>query len=171
MSVPQKEYARWLSPEAWASSDPKERALLVAAYYCDEVKVRETKVNRGFWVSKFLQSVGLGPGFAWCAAFVSFCLREGGYTDGPKTGRAAVRSWMKWAADNDRFVTWPERGDLVCLVGPGISHIEMVVKPLDSAISTIGGNTSSGESGSQDDGDGVYRRRRSHSKNMYFIRL
>lgn len=38
--------------------------------------VRErTGNNDGIEVERFLRSVGLGKGYAWCAAFVSYCLK------------------------------------------------------------------------------------------------
>lgn len=32
--------------------------------------------NRGPEVDQFLASIGLGPGYAWCAAFVYYCFRQ-----------------------------------------------------------------------------------------------
>lgn len=38
------------------------------------VGTKESGDNAGYWVTKFLKSVGLRPGNPWCAAFVSYCL-------------------------------------------------------------------------------------------------
>jgi hypothetical protein len=55
------------------------RHLLVASSF---VGVTERGANRGPEVEMFLRGVGLGPGHAWCAAFVSYCL-EVAQVDGP----------------------------------------------------------------------------------------
>lgn len=53
----------------WARLDARERALQVAAWLCDTIKVREVGGNnRGEWVKRILSAVGLGEGYAWCAA-------------------------------------------------------------------------------------------------------
>lgn len=61
--------------------------------------------------------------YDWCAAFVTYCARQAGYTipdqpPGHKATMALVEMWKAWAKDqgfwhgvND---TTPERGDIVC---------------------------------------------------------
>jgi hypothetical protein len=48
--------------------------LDTASYYYN-IKVKEkTNNNDGAYVAMFLRFVGLNPGYAWCAAFVSYCV-------------------------------------------------------------------------------------------------
>jgi hypothetical protein len=150
----------------------RENALLVAAYLVDREKIRETGANRGYWVERFLRGVGLGPGYAWCAAFVAFALREAGWTDIPR-GAAAVRNWAAWADRTGRHVAQPERGDLFYWLDPAtkLGHIGFVVEASGGFLRTIEGNTSSGERGNQRDGDGAYRRTRVVTPGMRFISL
>jgi len=54
--------------------DVRRKAMEIAL---SQVGVREVGGNnRGPDVEKYLASVGLGPGYAWCAAFVVWCYRE-----------------------------------------------------------------------------------------------
>lgn len=159
------DYTEWTSPE----NSPIENALLIAAHLCDKEKVREQGHNAGFWVSKFLASVGLPTGYAWCAAFASYCLKEAGYKGGPKSGKAAVRNWAAWAMDTHRIVEHPQRGDLFYwLNSDGTGHIGFVVRNRGQFVDTISGNTN--EAGSRE-GDGIYRKAISIGPRMRFIRL
>lgn len=155
------------APPSWKGRDwdalpVQEKAVQWAAHYADHVRVRERPVNRGFWVERFLAYVGLGPGYAWCAAFASEVTGRAGWF---KFKSAAVLQWHRWARENGVIVTEPERGCLAYwIVGSGKNqrrHIEFVVGTERLPyIRTIGGNTGPGEGGSQEEGDGVYRRER-----------
>ena len=77
-----------------------------------------------------------------------------------------------WAIKNKLVVKWgsAKRGDLVLFDfnGNGTSdHIGIVTKATSSYIETIEGNTGSG---SNTNGDGVYRRRRTKGQVNYFVR-
>ena len=77
-----------------------------------------------------------------------------------------------WAIKNKLTVKWgsAKRGDLVLFDfnGNGTSdHIGIVTKATSSYIETIEGNTGSG---SNTNGDGVYRRRRTKGQVNYFVR-
>lgn len=160
----------------WAPLPIQEKAVQWAAYFADRVKVREVGSNRGFWVVKFLGSVGLGGGYAWCAAFVSYLLQMAGWFTFKS---AAVLGWRDWANRTGRIRLTPKRGMLAFWVkGSGKSqkrHIEIVIaaagegcptsvhssgKVPTGYVHTIGGNTGAGSGGSQEDGDGCYRRLR-----------
>lgn len=160
----------------WDALPIEEKAVQWAAYFADREKVRESGRNAGFWVAKFLAWTGLGTGYAWCAAFVSYCLLMAGWV---AFRSAAVLGWRDWASKNGRQRLRPRRGMLAYWVrGSGKlqrRHIEIVVsiegeqcpKSVHESgivpkgyIHTIGGNTSSGQGGSQEDGDGVFRRLR-----------
>lgn len=152
-------FAAWLTDAQFHALGDRERALIVAAYFCDTVKVREEQVNRGYWVTRFLAGVGLGPGYAWCAAFVTYCIRQAGYTGDLPKGAAAVQNWVTWAKATGRLVKSPSRGDLGFLSATGPSHIFFVVS-VDERLGvarTIEGNTNA--EGARE-GNGVFRRTR-----------
>lgn len=151
-------------PEAFGA----ERALLVAAEFADKIHVREVGANRGYWVERFLASVGLGPSYAWCAAFVTFCLKTAGAKNLPKHP-ASVLGWMQWAEANNAFLTKPVRGCAFAFMHTKTTgHIGFVVREtLGPSVATIEGNTNA--QGSRE-GDGVYRRTRAES-GLKFIDL
>jgi|CXWL01.1.fsa_nt_gi hypothetical protein len=153
----------------------REKTAIAAAYFADVLHVKEEGGNnKGFWVARFLHAVGLNPGFAWCAAFVSFVLALAGVVGGPKYGRAAVRNWEKWARENNRLFPMKRavRGDLVGYADPktGLGHIAICIGPgLEPLILlTIEGNTN--KKGSRE-GDGVYRKERRIFENWWCIKL
>jgi peptidoglycan hydrolase-like protein with peptidoglycan-binding domain len=99
-------------------------------------------------------------GSPWCAMFVSWVLDKAGvagykhaYTP---TGAELFRKQGRF------FTSDPKPGDVVYFNFPDsldrIQHVGFVEKTGGSSITTIEGNTSSGEAGSQDNGEGVYRR-------------
>lgn len=122
---------------------PLERAVQLAAFLCDHVRVNEEPKgsNRGYWVEAFLEACGLGGGNPWCAAFVTFVLKTCGImpdVDGP----AAVRNWAAWAEKNGKLTTAPKRGDLFfTLNANGTGHIGFVIEAKNGQIRTIEGNT------------------------------
>ena len=85
---------------------------------------------------------------------------------------ASCPAFGDWAIKNKLVVKWgsAKRGDLVLFDfnGNGTSdHIGIVTKATSSYIETIEGNTGSG---SNTNGDGVYRRRRTKGQVNYFVR-
>lgn len=129
--------------------------------------------NRGPEVKAFLASVGLDQGYAWCAAFTSFCLTEAD-VEYPTKRTAGARNFISKrsvkAVDVLRGKATVEPGWLV-IWGKGNSwagHIGFVTKWGKKSGTTIEGNTSSGRAGSQRDGDGVYERTRSIQPGNYF---
>jgi hypothetical protein len=72
--------------------------------------------------------------------------------DYAKTQRGCFRGWT---TDHRQVL----RGDLVVLFGRGV-HVEIVREVRHGYLITEGGNTSSGASGSQDNGGGCFRRTR-----------
>jgi hypothetical protein len=155
----------WTNPKL----SPVENALLIAAYLVGREKVKEEGVNRGAWVTKFLGYCGLGPGFPWCAAFVTFCLKEAGYKGGYPICLAAVRNWAAWAKKKGKLTKNPRRGDLgFWLNSDGTGHIFFIVDADRGYVETLEGNTDA--DGSRE-GDGAYRKKRLISSKMQFIRL
>jgi hypothetical protein len=142
--------------------EPNERRLLCMAYLADEKRVREVGGNnRGKWVEAILESVGLGEGYPWCAAALNFAsvVAVAPRPERPDYNPAAVLGWRKWAEALGKLTTSPKRGSVAMhKTTESTGHIGVVVKVLGLWVYSIEGNTSSGESGSQRDGDGLYRR-------------
>lgn len=135
--------------------------------------------NHGPWVKKFLAAVGLPEGYAWCDGFQSFEM-EGAAGHRLPIESASVGQTYATGKQLGWAVTKPARGDLVCYDfngnGQFDDHIGLVVKVISIGptltLETVEGNTSSGLSGSQGDGDGVFLRRRIvAAKSVGFIRI
>jgi hypothetical protein len=135
--------------------------------------------NHGPWVKKFLGEVGLPEGYAWCDAFQSFEM-DGAAGHRLPIESASVAQTYATAEKLGWAVSKQARGDLVCYDFDGDGqfddHIGLVVgvRALGQMLTlqTVEGNTSSGLGGSQEDGDGVFLRRRVVSaKSVRFIRI
>lgn len=119
--------------------------------------------NRGEQVEKYLSSVGLSGGYAWCAAFVKWCfLQVGVYTNS--------NAWSpSWFPDSKviyhRNKTWGVSampGDVFGLYYnrlKRIGHVGFIYKVTSKYFITVEGNTNAG--GSRE-GDGVLKRYRPH---------
>ncbi|HEY0843712.1 CHAP domain-containing protein [Methylotenera sp.] len=125
--------------------------------------------NDGAEVERYLMTVGLGKGYAWCAAFVHWALSACGVPNN-------ITAWSP-TAHNAKNVVY-HRGmlhkdikaaDVFTIYSNGkkrISHTGFVHKYTGNGYYvSVEGNTNSGGS---HDGDGVYRRIRSLS-NTYSI--
>lgn len=146
----------------YAVMSGRERRVLAAAWLNDLVKPREkTGNNDGEVVEAILQSCGLGKGNPWCAAAqttVALVARVGKPIHNP----ASVREWRLWAK-HDRYIPVKsvQRGDLVTKdYHKGKGHIGIVVKRFGIWVTSIEGNTADGDTGSQREGQGMYRRTR-----------
>ncbi|MBS1725376.1 MAG: CHAP domain-containing protein [Armatimonadetes bacterium] len=143
------------------------------AYLADVCNVREELgPNHGKWVDDFLREAGgLGPGYPWCAASINWCAEACGAPN-PDVSDAAVIGWKRWAQQTGRLMHEPARGRLCFYLHPdGTGHIGVVISAGGGEIRSIEGNTSSGNAGSQRDGDGLYRRVRQASAWQFFINL
>lgn len=149
-----------------------ERVLLCMAYFADRLKIKEEGGNNaGTYVELILKCVGLGKGYPWCAAAITAaCLVAKVHTP---TKPAAVVEWVKWAKKLGNLQKSPKRGSLCFWVNKdGVTgHIGIVTRGLGPLTQSIEGNTSSGEAGSQRDGDGLFRRVRKTSTWNGFIDL
>lgn len=123
------------------------------------VGVRErTGRNDGEEVERFLAHVGLAPGYAWCAAFVSYCLDRGGADSPPRSawcpslmgGGVAIDPRGGGLAPGDVFGVYHGAKGRV-------AHVGFIEGVEGDWVVTIEGNTNRG--GGRE-GDGVYRRRR-----------
>ena len=79
--------------------------------YVAEIGVLEkTNRNDGKRIGEYLRYSGLGEGYAWCAAFVSWCFKEAGYSS-PRT------AWSPALFPSKRII-W-RNGDHLKHVGAG----------------------------------------------------
>lgn len=131
--------------------------------YISQIGVREaTGKNDGKDVEKYLRSTGLGKGYAWCAAFVHWCLDQAKIPNtinaySPTAHNPKNIVWFK-----HRFEKDIQAGDVFTLwyakLGR-IAHTGFVDRRINSSIyESVEGNTN--EAGSRE-GDGVYKKRRS----------
>lgn len=91
--------------------------------------------NSGPMVNRYLSSVGLGPGYPWCMAFVHWCYQYvNGFSNGVTLGGyGSVEKFEQWAAANGEIVARPLRADIVCYDWEGngwADHVGIVVKVL-----------------------------------------
>lgn len=111
-----------------------------------------------------------GANYPWCMAFVWDIFRMCGasdlFYDGNRT--ASCPCLMAWAKSNGQFVTGPYMpGDVLFFnfdSEPDADHTGICEYDNGSYLTTIEGNTSPDNSGSQSNGGGVFRRSRSKSQ-------
>lgn len=127
--------------------------------------------NAGRDVEKYLRSVGLGKGYAWCMAFVYWCASESAKELGVvnpliKTG-GVMRQWNESA--KERRKSAPQVGDVFIMdFGKGTGHTGFVERVDGSNVHTIEGNTN--DEGSRE-GYEVARRVRPLKSFKGFIRI
>ena len=119
--------------------------------------------NNVIFNTDYYGSAVSGDSYPWCCAFVWWCFNKSGngaaFYNGGKT--ASCQTVYSWAQTNHLFINGSQAqyGDIV-LFGSN-EHIELVVcKNDDGSYTTIGGNTSSDEAGSQSNGGCVALKRR-----------
>jgi len=130
--------------------------------------------NSGPEVNEFLRSVGLGPGFAWCMAFVYFCTNKACQELNLPVPLVQTGGVMdQWNLTHCRKL--PNRasgvkpGDIFIMeFAHGTGHTGFVESISDGMIHTIEGNTN--EDGSRE-GYEVARRERAISSIHGFIQL
>ena len=102
----------------------------------------------------------------WCMIFVWWCfnqLDKSLFYDGKKC--ASCSQLMNWAKSKGQWVTKDyQPGDILIFDFPNTSvktdHTGICVAANKSKVTSIEGNTSSGTSGSQSNGDGVFKKSR-----------
>jgi hypothetical protein len=117
-----------------------------------EVGVLETSENAGKRVDAYCAYVGFKK-VAWCAAFVSFCFGEAGYST-PKT------AWSPTLFPAGRLRAKPLPGMIMGIYFPSlgrVGHCGIITGLKGDLCMTVEGNTSI--FGSRE-GDGVYKRLR-----------
>ena len=141
-----------------------QRTCLIKVYK-SQIGVRElTGNNDGVDVEKYLKTVGLGKGYAWCAAFPKWCLLE------VKCLEAKAINGMAASTDrpghyvfkNGVFIKTALPGDVGCIYYKHLGRIghAFFFNGLsgNGMMYTVEGNTNSQNSR---EGDGVYLRIRS----------
>jgi len=139
--------------------------------------------NAGPKVTEYLASVGIGPGHAWCAAFVYWCAKRasgGDICTLPRSG-GVQRMWRDGLAaglpalKTEEALAHPSRiaPGMIFFIAfdKGLGHTGFVEALLpDGRLQTVEGNTNDGASR---DGIGVFRlaRRRIGTVNLGFLAL
>lgn len=113
---------------------------------------------------------------AWCVQFIWWLFwylnSSALFNGGEKT--ASCSAVYRWAKAAGLLVSWSQarKGDLVLFKFSSSppDHIGIIEAAGTSRLTTVEGNTSNGNSGSQSNGDGVYRRYRYQSQVYAIIR-
>ena len=173
----------WLVPEVLFYSSPSYGKPIETISYPAHLDTAVTYVgageaggkNTGPEIDRFLASVGLGPGYAWCAAFVSYSLQASRPTpDFPQTRSALARHFRVpgYAIDMRRAVASNMEYEAGWIVGwqRGTSiygHVGFIIHGSGPRMRTVEGNTSPGAGGSQFDGGGVHFKSREYVASNY----
>ena len=116
--------------------------------------------NRGPWVKKYLEPVGLGEGQPWCAGFLSWCFLQAAGGDRramPFKYNAGARNIYNqykqkgWTFNADEINRQPEPGDIAgwwrTNLASGKGHIAIVHHCKDGFLYTIEGNKAANVAG------------------------
>ena len=153
----------------------RSRALEVAR---TQLFVREkTGHNDGAEVLKFLETVGLKEGYAWCMAFAYWSFNESAkqlniVNPVPKTG-GVLDCLARARARGYKIGMDPQPGDQGIMdFGGGHGHTFLVSERRDGLVFTVEGNTSADPSykGEDREGNGVFERNRKINSAIAYIR-
>ena len=137
------------------------RELVRQVYNSQVGIVEQGGANRGKEVARYLASTGLGPGYPWCAAFVSWCYQQA-RIDAPRSAWVPAffaKGKMIYLRSKFQSKT-PETGDVFSIWYAHLgrpAHIGFVDRWGENWIITVEGNTNEG--GSRE-GIGVFKKRR-----------
>lgn len=158
----------WVWNSAASQSLLREELIDIAD---SQVGVREaTGRNDGSEVEMYLRSVDLGKGYAWCAAFLTWCHDQAGI-DNPQSAWSPdwVNSNIVYQANKPRISTFESKpGQVFGLYFESkrrIAHVGLITGEDRLHYRTIEGNTNNG--GSRE-GDGVYRKIR-YKRSIHII--
>jgi len=136
--------------------------------------VREQGWNPGPRVSEYQAADGLkldrDTGYPWCMSLETWGFEKVGRPLIELHETASVGFALQYGTQHGWKVAKPSRADLILFYwgGPGDNwpdHVGTVLKVLPNGqLLTVEGNTSSDSAGSQDEGDGVFRKTRDPSK-------
>ena len=142
-----------------------EQAASRIGYYAPDDPLPGSEAGR-YMANRLYQPWLAGPSTSvwWCMCFVSMCFELAGEIDA--IGGLSYNTDLTLARCSDRLVkpVSAQPGDVVIFNwnGGSTDHVGIVEKNLGNGIlQTIEGNTSSGALGSQQAGNGVWRRQRS----------
>lgn len=128
---------------------------------------------RGSNMTKYGAAYGMN-GVSWCAQFVWWVMNKAGVEHIKSAYTPSVADWYRSKGRGFSDDKQAKRGDIVLFDFPDslhrIQHIGFVVENTGSSLMCIEGNTSAGSSGSQDNGDGVYRKPRDYGSAVYYGR-
>lgn len=118
------------------------RALSIAKSQLGNSEVPKGS-NKGPHIKKYLNSVGLDEGYAWCMAFVYWCVNEASKemnVPNPIIKTAGVMNqWNKILKAMKKTI--PQPGDIFIMdFGKGAGHTGFVTSVKDGVIQTIEGN-------------------------------
>jgi cell wall-associated NlpC family hydrolase len=141
-----------------------------------EIGTCEVPTNK----TKYGKWYGL-DGQPWCAMFVSWCFNQVGLSKSIAAqnakGFASCDAGLKWFVKKNKIIPVGQAkpGDIVFFQfdeDAQADHVGIVTSnnPITKNLNCIEGNTSSGGAGSQSNGDGVYKRKRSYSLVMAVAR-
>jgi hypothetical protein len=126
--------------------------------------------NAGPMVEVYLHSVGLGKGYAWCMAFVYWCVDHAAVQTGSSNPLKKTAGVIDQYNSRKALATsTPAPGDIFIMdFGKGVGHTGFVESVSGNIIHTIEGNTN--DDGSRE-GYEVCRRQRQITTIKSFIRL
>lgn len=136
-----------------------------------QINVKETSNNQGAGIFNYWQSTNYPSGYndrqSWCAAFVCWCVQQGGiFSESDRPTNANAFGFEDWARKKSSKVkltispTSVKAGDIIVF---SFSHVGICVKDsdLNGDFQTVEGNTTSPDrSGTQ----GVFQKNRNLSK-------
>jgi len=134
--------------------------------------------NQGDHIAKYLKTVNLDEGFAWCAAFVKYRFIEAAKKLKKKMPKSFMDlsgwtpEWAAWAKKEKRWITVQEARDNPELLKKGylglfysnrrgrIYHIGVVIQSNENGVQMVEGNTGPETDIVSANGDGVYIKNR-----------
>ena len=143
-------------------STTEQKREQLQAVYQSQVGVKEQGgANRGEQVEQYLAAVNFGPGYAWCAAFVSWCYQQADINHPRSAWVPSYAIKQNIIYKRGEFIKQlPQPGDVFMIWFNRLkrpAHIGFVEKWQAKWVTTVEGNTN--DDGSRE-GDGVYRKRR-----------
>lgn len=123
------------------------------------------------WFKK-IYGYGL-QGSSWCGATVCVANTWGAGWEPPAnwTGVYYIEQWGRQHGRYHSGTSGIRRGDVLILIGHNVHTGIARGRPRLGYVPTYEGNTSSGASGSQNNGDGFYKRKRIYSQVVGYVRL
>jgi hypothetical protein len=128
--------------------------------------------NRGPFFDQINRFAKTALGSPYCASFVTWCLWHSDEVAGPLIKTAYSRAYIIAGSYKANDVSLrkkkPLLGDIVIWVRKNGGHVGFVMSWDGTKGKTLEANTSSGSSGSQHDGGGIYRRSRAIEPANFF---